>query len=150
MHRRQQFIRDKAVADARKMWAHLQPLRSSPSGQFASPTSPSPIRVSYEEFTVPRPAPQGHRRTTSGQRLAENLREHRRRLSNSLKSPLGAYQPVSGGGGGVVREDSKHEMRGLVMGSQGTQVQAGKLSGESDSVGGSEFGKDGVLVGGKI
>ena len=145
------------------MWAHLQPLRSSPSGQFASPTNPSPIRVSYEEFTIPRPAAplghgHGHRRTTSGQRLAENLRSHGRKLSASFKgnSPLGngGYQAVpllgAGDGRGVVREDSKHEMRGLMMDSHGTQTPSGgKLSGESDSVGGSEFGRD-ELVAGKI
>lgn len=41
----------------------------------------------------------------------------------------------------MVREDSKHEMRAL-MDSHDGQTPAGKVSGESDSVGGSEFGRD--------
>ncbi|KAI7373568.1 hypothetical protein KC336_g20379, partial [Hortaea werneckii] len=35
----QAWIREKAKADAQKMWAHLQPLHSSPSSHFADPNN---------------------------------------------------------------------------------------------------------------
>lgn len=48
----QQEIREKARADAEKMWKGLQPLASSPSSQFAE--SPLPT---FEQFVTPRRAP---------------------------------------------------------------------------------------------
>ncbi|RMY62912.1 hypothetical protein D0863_10796 [Hortaea werneckii] len=52
----QAWIREKAKADAQKMWAHLQPLHSSPSSHFADPNNKTSL-PSYEDFTQPRPAP---------------------------------------------------------------------------------------------
>ncbi|KAI7005856.1 hypothetical protein D0869_05190 [Hortaea werneckii] len=52
----QAWIREKAKSDAQKMWAHLQPLHSSPSSHFADPNNKTSL-PSYEDFTQPRPAP---------------------------------------------------------------------------------------------
>jgi hypothetical protein len=48
----QQEIREKARADAEKMWKGLQPLASSPSTQFAERPLPN-----FEQFVTPRRAP---------------------------------------------------------------------------------------------
>ncbi|KAM0692372.1 hypothetical protein Q7P36_008573 [Cladosporium allicinum] len=48
----QQEIREKARADAEKMWKGLQPLASSPSTQFAERPLPT-----FEQFVTPRRAP---------------------------------------------------------------------------------------------
>ena len=106
------------------MWSHLQPLRSSPSSQFASPTNPAIILPSYEDFTTPRSAPSPTSRL-------DRVRAHSRKISNSLTKPLG-YHAVEG------REDSKYEMRALMDPSRTRVASAGKMSGESFSVAGSE------------
>jgi hypothetical protein len=49
------MYREKQARDAQRVWQHLRPLHSSPSGAFAErPTDAIP---SYEQFTSPRPAP---------------------------------------------------------------------------------------------
>ena len=88
------------------MWAHLQPLRSSPSDHFASPTSHKTPFPSYEDFTTPRPAPPEPRRTSG---LGDRVRAHSRKISNSLTGMKGVgYHSVSGGG------DGRYEMLAMM------------------------------------
>ncbi|KAK0989905.1 hypothetical protein LTS16_012518 [Friedmanniomyces endolithicus] len=50
----QRWIREKAIADAGRMYEHLSPLRSSPSGQFAADPrhrATTATLPSYEAFT---------------------------------------------------------------------------------------------------
>ncbi|EME78394.1 uncharacterized protein MYCFIDRAFT_216631 [Pseudocercospora fijiensis CIRAD86] len=49
------MYREKQRRDAERMWNHLQPLRSSPSGTFAE--RPADNYPTYEAFTQPRSAP---------------------------------------------------------------------------------------------
>ncbi|KXT00496.1 hypothetical protein AC578_4083 [Pseudocercospora eumusae] len=53
------MYREKQRRDAERMWNHLQPLRSSPSGTFAE--RPETAYPTYEAFTQPRAAPKPRR-----------------------------------------------------------------------------------------
>jgi hypothetical protein len=108
------------------MYAHLQPLKSSPSGQFADPNNRMPT---FEEFTTPRSAPrpgqQGNsaaadnkrgstdqKRRTSAHATMDRVVTHARKLSASLGKPLrssaqGVEKPADGSG-------SPYEMRALM------------------------------------
>lgn len=101
------------------MFAHLQPLASSPSGSFA--TRP-PNFPTEQAFTTPRAAPVPSR--------LDRVKAHSRKISDSFKKPLG-YTHVSDGG-------SPHEMRSLMDPSHVQVVNPGKLSGESLSIAGSD------------
>jgi hypothetical protein len=135
---RQAFIRNKAIADAKHLYAHLQPLRSSPSGNFASPTSPK--MPTYEEFTTPRSHASLASTPASRVSTLERVKRHSRKISNSFtKGPMfggapGVYHQV-----GTENEDAKYEMRALMDPSETVVVPMGKMSGESFSVGGSEI-----------
>jgi hypothetical protein len=136
---RQQYIREKAIAHAGRMWDSLRPLQSSPSNKFAGPrnTAEFPTR---EQFTTPRSEPPPGRNSTSARRPSigsqafERVKAHTRKISNSLTKPLG-YQPVSGRD---AKEGSPYEMRALMDPSRTQVVEAGRKSGESFSVAGSE------------
>lgn len=160
-HNRQRFIREKAISDASKMYAHLQPLRSSPSGQFADPKNTTTL-PSYEDFVTPRPAPapepttsdrrsstaprisltlfSGRRPSAShaGRGLVDGVKAHGRKISETfVGKPLG----FSAGGGGGLRkgEGNPYEMRSLMDSSRTAVAGAdGKMSGESFSVAGSD------------
>jgi len=132
------------------MWDHLQPLRSSPSGQFVNRND----LPSYEDFitsrSTPTPAPTstatGRASMTSARRPSasqpsplDRIKAHSRKISNSLSKPLG-YQSVG------KAEGSPYEMRALMDPSR-TQIPVGKMSGESYSVAGSEEDKDSAKAG---
>lgn len=149
---KQQEIREKARADAEKMWHNLQPLASSPSTQFAERPMPT-----FEQFVTPRPAPvPGPKATGSpalkqsptaihgesgGRRGSHNwgdsIRAHSRKISDALSKPLG-YEKV----GRTSREGSPYEMRALIDPSRtvvgGAAQIDGKLSADSFSVDGSD------------
>ena len=140
-------IREKARADAAKMWHNLQPLASSPSTQFTERPLPT-----YEQFVTPRPAPVPTSKESgnsaspeSGRRGSHNwgdsIRAHSRKISDALSKPLGGYEKV-GGGGRVSREGSPYEMRALMDPSRtvvgGAAQVEGKMSADSFSVDGSE------------
>ncbi|KAK4544829.1 hypothetical protein LTR36_003733 [Oleoguttula mirabilis] len=142
-----------AIADASKMWDHLQPLRSSPSGHFAVDPKDAATPPTYEQFTTPRsapaPAPNTGRRSSGAQPSPlDRVRAHTRKISNSLTKPLG-YQAVSRETGG-----DPYEMRALMDPSRtqvGSPLLGGKLSGESFSVAGSEEDRESAQEGvGKI
>ncbi|WPH04548.1 Hypothetical protein R9X50_00744000 [Acrodontium crateriforme] len=88
----QRFIREKAISDAERMWEHLQPLKSSPSTEFAIRPAAHP---SFQAFTRPRGAPGNgaHRRSISAQVPAamNRIRDHSRKFSNTLIKPLGYH-----------------------------------------------------------
>ncbi|KAK3073567.1 hypothetical protein LTR53_004719 [Teratosphaeriaceae sp. CCFEE 6253] len=144
----QRWIREKAIADAGRMYEHLSPLRASPSGQFADRNHTATL-PSYEDFTTPRSAPAPAsapatvpvppvftaRRTSVGSQALDRVRAHTRKISSSLGKPMG-YQAVG------KEHGSPYEMRSLMDPSQTHVVQAGKLSGESFSVAGSEEERD--------
>ena len=98
----------------------------------------------YEEFTTPRSQGTPQSRGGHGGALdstIERVKRHSRKISNSLtKGGLsGGYQHV-----GVEKGEGKYEMRALMDPSETRVVsspilQGGKVSGESFSVGGSEF-----------
>ncbi|KAK0259651.1 hypothetical protein LTS09_005493 [Friedmanniomyces endolithicus] len=161
----QRWIREKAIADAGRMYEHLSPLRSSPSGQFAADPrhrATTATLPSYEAFTTPVPAPPnplppttasgggtavsaGVRRTSVGSHALDRVRAHGRKISSSLSKPLG-YQTlglgIGGGGGGPPRGEhgAPYEMRALIDGDGPRRMQSspGKTSGEAYSVAGSE------------
>ncbi|KAK1071866.1 hypothetical protein LTR74_002966 [Friedmanniomyces endolithicus] len=134
----QRWIREKAIADAGRMYEHLSPLRSSPSGQFAADPrhrATTATLPSYEAFTTPvsasapNPAPNGSgapphlpatisssgRRTSVGTHALDRVRAHGRKISSSLSKPLGGYQTsglgIGGGGGGAPRGSTEPRMR---------------------------------------
>jgi hypothetical protein len=129
-------IREKAHADAERMWNNLQPLASSPSTQFAE--RPLPI---YKQFVTSRPAPVPDSKESleaggrNSHNWSESIRVHSRKISDALSKPLG-YEKVNG------RERSPYEMQALmdpgraVMG--GAAMGDGKLSADSFSVDGSD------------
>ena len=136
-------IREKARADAARMWQNLQPLASSPSTQFAERPLPT-----YEQFVTPRPAPAPTPKETgnspspeSGRRGSHNwgdsIRAHSRKISDALSKPLG-YEKV----GRTSREGSPYEMRALMDPSRtvvgGAAQVEGKMSADSFSVDGSD------------
>ena len=143
---RQRFIREKAISDAGRVWEHLQPLRSSPSGHFADPSDNNNNNTTalptYEQFTTPRsavPSP-GHSSNTAAAAAAassplDRLKAHSRKITNSLTKPLG-YQSVGS------KDGSPYEMRALMDVSRVQVVSPGKLSGESYSFEGSEEDRD--------
>ncbi|KAI6820013.1 hypothetical protein KC332_g11013 [Hortaea werneckii] len=125
----QAWIREKAKADAQKMWAHLQPLHSSPSSHFADPNNKTSL-PSYEDFTQPRPAPptttsspaagagatttttttrtslHSHRRVSASSTpgtatagLVDKLKAHTRKISGSLGNSLTGYHHYQAHGG---------------------------------------------------
>ncbi|KAI7156126.1 hypothetical protein KC343_g15193 [Hortaea werneckii] len=123
----QAWIREKAKADAQKMWAHLQPLHSSPSSHFADPNNKTSL-PSYEDFTQPRPAPpitttspaagtgatatttrtslHSQRRVsasstpgTASAGLVDKLKAHTRKISGSLGNSLTGYHHYQAHGG---------------------------------------------------
>ncbi|GAB7361750.1 hypothetical protein MBLNU230_g1796t1 [Neophaeotheca triangularis] len=98
----QRYIREKAIHDAQRMYAHLQPLASSPSTAFAE--RPAGTQVSYEDFTTPRAAPAVPAQRDS---VVGRMRAHSRKISNSLTLKPAGYQAVQ-------PEGSEHEMSGLV------------------------------------
>ncbi|KAK5165520.1 uncharacterized protein LTR77_009049 [Saxophila tyrrhenica] len=130
----QRSLREKARQDAQKLYPGLQPLRSSPSGHFASPTDTLP---SYEDFTTPRPSPAIPSPGLRESRLMEGIKRHSRKLSNSLTDRLGGLGSGGFGGAdglGLGREDSKYEMRALMEPSRSRVVSplpGPKMSGES-------------------
>ncbi|EMC91700.1 hypothetical protein BAUCODRAFT_27969 [Baudoinia panamericana UAMH 10762] len=143
----QQWIREQARADAHRMYETLQPLRSSPSGQFATPPSSARATLpSYEQFVTPRTAPTQPARTVSGNRgshALDRVRAHARKISNSLNKPLG-YQSV--GGSALTGGRNPYEMRALMDAGSRSQVDvglggSGKMSGESFSFRGSNEGR---------
>ncbi|KAK0786501.1 hypothetical protein LTR59_010707 [Friedmanniomyces endolithicus] len=152
----QRWIREKAIADAGRMYEHLSPLRSSPSGQFAADPrhrATTATLPSYEAFTTPVPAPPnplppttasgggtavsaGVRRTSVGSHALDRVRAHGRKISSSLSKPLGGYQTL-----GLPRGEhgAPYEMRALIdEGPRGVLGSSGKTSGEAYSVAGSE------------
>jgi hypothetical protein len=153
----QQEIREKACADAARMWHNLQPLASSPSTQFAERPLPT-----FEQFVTPRPAPvpiskeglspslkqspavtttavggEAGRRGSSGHNWTGSIRAHSRKISDALRKPLG-YEKV----GRTSREGSPYEMRALMDPSRtvvgGAAQVEGKMSADSFSVDGSD------------
>jgi hypothetical protein len=135
-------IREKARADAARMWQNLQPLASSPSTQFAERPLPT-----YEQFVTPRPAPavpvskdetspspEGRR---GSHNWGDSIRAHSRKISDALSKPLG-YEKV----GRTSREGSPYEMRALMDPSRtvvgGAAQVEGKMSADSFSVDGSD------------
>jgi hypothetical protein len=135
-------IREKARADAARMWQNLQPLASSPSTQFAERPLPT-----YEQFVTPRPAPavpvskdeaspspEGRR---GSHNWGDSIRAHSRKISDALSKPLG-YEKV----GRTSREGSPYEMRALMDPSRtvvgGAAQIEGKMSADSFSVDGSD------------
>ncbi|KAK1068117.1 hypothetical protein LTR12_004294 [Friedmanniomyces endolithicus] len=159
----QRWIREKAIADAGRMYEHLSPLRSSPSGQFAADPrhrTTTATLPSYEAFTTPVPAAppipapanltpggvtvvsSGVRRTSVGSHALDRVRAHGRKISSSLSKPLG-YQTLGlgMGGGGAPRGEhgAPYEMRALIdEGPRSVLGSSGKTSGEAYSVAGSE------------
>lgn len=160
----QQEIREKARADAEKMWKALQPLASSPSTQFAERPLPT-----FEQFVTPRRAPvPGSKEddvsnnntnnnnspglkqsptvtvdaeTVNGQRVSgghnwsNSIRVHSRKISDALSKPLGYDKGLRNS-----REGSPYEMRALMDPSRtavGGATQ-GKVSADSFSVDDSE------------
>ncbi|KAK3116209.1 hypothetical protein LTR53_003646 [Teratosphaeriaceae sp. CCFEE 6253] len=154
----QRWIREKAIADAGRTYEHLSPLRASPSGQFADRNHTATL-PSYEDFTTPRSAPAPAtapapapvpvppaftaRRTSVGSQALDRVRAHTRKISSSLGKPMG-YQA------GGKEHGSPYEMRSLMDPSQTHVLQAGKLSGESFSVAGSEEERDSAKGGQNI
>jgi hypothetical protein len=155
----QQEIREKARADAERMWKNLQPLASSPSTQFAERPLPT-----FEQFVTPRAAPvpmskeglspslkspaiatataaavggEAGRRGSSGHNWTGSIRAHSRKISDALSKPLG-YEKV----GRTSREGSPYEMRALMDPSRtvvgGAAQVDGKMSADSFSVDGSD------------
>jgi hypothetical protein len=142
-------IREKARADAARMWNNLQPLASSPSTQFTERPLPT-----FEQFVTPRPAPSPGARLSkegtgnspspeaTGRRGSHNwgdsIRAHSRKISDALSKPLGGYEKV----GRVSREGSPYEMRALMDPSRtvvgGAAQVEGKMSADSFSVDGSD------------
>jgi hypothetical protein len=148
----QQGIREKARADAARMWHNLQPLASSPSTQFAERPLPT-----FEQFVTPCPAPvpmskeglspslkqapaiaatnggEVGRRGSSGHNWTGSIRAHSRKISDALSKPLG-YEKV----GRTSREGSPYEMRALMDPSRtvvgGAAQIEGKMSADSFSV----------------
>jgi hypothetical protein len=160
----QQEIREKARADAEKMWKGLQPLASSPSTQFAERPLPT-----FEQFVTPKRAPvPGSKEddvsnnntnnnnspglkqsptvtvdaeTVNGQRVSgghnwsNSIRVHSRKISDALSKPLGYDKELRNS-----REGSPYEMRALMDPSRtavGGTTQ-GKTSADSFSVDDSE------------
>ena len=140
------------MADAGRMYDHLQPLRSSPSGEFASPRATGQdVRAtlpSYEQFTTPRSAPSplrnsgpptlppitgiGGRKTSTSMAggapsppLMDRVRAHTRKISASLTKPMG-YQAM---GRGHDEAGQPVEMRALMEPSRTLDLE-GKGSGE--------------------
>ncbi|GAB1735921.1 hypothetical protein NU219Hw_g5255t1 [Hortaea werneckii] len=135
----QAWIREKAKADAQKMWAHLQPLHSSPSSHFADPNNKTSL-PSYEDFTQPRPAPPpttantaaaGTRTSLHSQRrvsaassspgaataaLVDKIKAHTRKISGSLGNSLTGYHhyQANSGKAGVGESGTPYEMRSLI------------------------------------
>ncbi|KAI7155148.1 hypothetical protein KC349_g7168 [Hortaea werneckii] len=140
----QAWIREKAKADAQKMWAHLQPLHSSPSSHFADPNNKTSL-PSYEDFTQPRPAPPptttanpattaataGTRTSLHSQRrvsaassspgtataaLVDKIKAHTRKISGSLGTSLTGYYHYQANSGKVGGGESgtPYEMRSLI------------------------------------
>lgn len=108
------------------MFAHLQPLASSPSGTFATRPGPFPTE---EQFTTPRAAPTPAinistlSSTSTTARLDRALRTHTRKISDSLKRELGfSHTPSHGDGAAAAAAAGRYgeigspvEMRSLVQ-----------------------------------
>ena len=160
----QQVIREKARADAEKMWKGLQPLASSPSTQFAERPLPT-----FEQFVTPRRAPvpgskeddvsgdkkgtnnspglkqsptvtvdgetTGNQRHSGGHNWSNSIRAHSRKISDALSKPLGYDKGLR-----TSRDGSPYEMRALMDPSRTTVGGApqGKVSADSFSVDDSE------------
>ena len=157
----QQEIREKARADAEKMWKGLQPLASSPSTQFAERPLPT-----FDQFVTPRRAPvpgskEGNisnntsnspgvkqsstvtadgetangQRNSGGHNWSNSIRVHSRKISDALSKPLGYDKGVRNS-----REGSPYEMRALMDPSRTAVAGApqGKTSADSFSVDDSE------------
>lgn len=125
---RQRFIREKAISDAERMWEHLQPLKSSPSTEFATRPTNHP---SFQAFTRPRGAPgskrnSDHRRSLSAHVPAAmgRIRAHSRKLSNTLIKPLGYHTMDSHGG----RDLSRPKTSGAESYSMGSKTDFDKDS----------------------
>ena len=106
-------IREKARADAARMWQNLQPLASSPSTQFTERPLPT-----FEQFVTPRAAPKvpvvglslkeegnggsASPETAIGRRGSHNwgdsIRAHSRKISDALSKPLGVMRRCIWGG----------------------------------------------------
>jgi hypothetical protein len=161
----QQEIREKARADAEKMWKGLQPLASSPSTQFAERPLPN-----FEQFVTPRRAPvpgskeddvsnnntnnnnnspgikqsptvtvdaetMNGQRNSGGHNWSNSIRVHSRKISDALSKPMGYDKGLRNS-----REGSPYEMRALMDPSRtavGGATQ-GKVSADSFSVDDSE------------
>jgi hypothetical protein len=161
----QQEIREKARADAEKMWKGLQPLASSPSTQFAERPLPN-----FEQFVTPRRAPvpgskeddvsnnntnnnnnspgikqsptvtvdaetMNGQRNSGGHNWSNSIRVHSRKISDALSKPMGWDKGLRNS-----REGSPYEMRALMDPSRtavGGATQ-GKVSADSFSVDDSE------------
>lgn len=124
------------------MWAHLQPLHSSPSSHFADPNNKTSL-PSYEDFTQPRPAPPptatantattavaGTRTSLHSQRrvsassspgtataaLVDKIKAHTRKISGSLGNSLTGYHhyQASSGKAGGGESGTPYEMRSLI------------------------------------
>ncbi|KAK5134077.1 hypothetical protein LTR08_006967 [Meristemomyces frigidus] len=155
----QRWIREKARLDAGRMYDHLQPLRSSPSADFASKTtattttttSPRDARAtlpSYEHFTTPRAAPSPLREehafvlppivSVTGRRVSEGQGQGGAVMDRVKAHGRKISATLMGGGmgwQGVAGQGQPYEMRAL-MDSRGGEE--GKGSGESFSARGSE------------
>ncbi|KAI6893247.1 hypothetical protein KC318_g10124 [Hortaea werneckii] len=152
----QAWIREKAKADAQKMWAHLQPLHSSPSSHFADPNNKTSL-PSYEDFTQPRPAPPPTTTTantattaTAGTRtslhsqhrvsaassspgtttaaLVDKIKAHTRKISGSLGNSLTGYHhyQTSSGKAGGGESGTPYEMRSLIDPRHSSPQQGGE------------------------
>ncbi|KAI7264339.1 hypothetical protein KC345_g8841 [Hortaea werneckii] len=160
----QAWIREKAKADAQKMWAHLQPLHSSPSSHFADPNNKTSL-PSYEDFTQPRPAPptttsnpvtgpgpgttttrtslHSPRRVSASSTpgtatagLVDKLKAHTRKISGSLGTSLTGYHhyPAHSGKAGA----------GTGGGESGTPYEMRALIDASSQDGGKEEEEGGM------
>ncbi|KAF2162757.1 hypothetical protein M409DRAFT_26995 [Zasmidium cellare ATCC 36951] len=113
----ERFVREKALRDAEQLYARLQPLNSSPSGNFAerppSAYNHAPNFPTFEQFTQPRSGPSPH------SSKIDRVMAHGRKLSDNFKNSLG---PGGGGGGyhavGSRQGSDSVEMRALMDPSQ--------------------------------
>ncbi|KAI7234573.1 hypothetical protein KC330_g4784 [Hortaea werneckii] len=148
----QAWIREKAKTDAQKMWAHLQPLHSSPSSHFADPNNKTSL-PSYEDFTQPRPAPpltttanpattaataatrtslHSQRRVSAASSspvaLVDKIKAHTRKISGSLGNSLTGYHHYQMGSGkaGGGESGTPYEMRSLIDPRHSSPQQGGE------------------------
>lgn len=118
------------------MWSNCQPLRSSPSCQFTSPTQTQPTcddsTAARSNTTTVLSALANCRNSGGGW---DRVKAHSRKISNSLTKPSGYYHDNAGAQAAFDSEnDSRYEMRALMDSRNPSSVGDGKLSGERSSL----------------